>query len=93
MAKHTVTVSVPMPIAIDNSDCIIDVTVNGAYLGKVRFSRGSIDWKAANDSKVTKYTWTQFAALMANSKAVKKHISKAAPKKKTVRKNTKPAVA
>ncbi|MFY3082954.1 hypothetical protein ACOTF2_23060 [Achromobacter xylosoxidans] len=87
MAQHTVTVSVPMPVAIDNSDCVIDVIIDGTRLGKVHFSRGSIDWKAAGKStRVKRYSWSEFAALMTNGKDKEKRISKAAPKKKTVRK-------
>ncbi|WAI82294.1 MULTISPECIES: hypothetical protein [Achromobacter] len=91
MPQHTVTVSVPMPIHIEKSDSIVDVFSDGKRLGKLHISQGSIDWKAAGKStRVKHYSWEQFAALMENGKKTEKRISKAAPKKKTVRKKSTP---
>lgn len=66
MATHDVSLTIPRPIPVGNVDIEIPVRRNGRAFGKVKISKGSIDWMPANKSK-TAYSleWADFAKVMA----------------------------
>ena len=66
MANHEVSLNITRPIPIGSVDIEIPVRRNGRALGKVKISKGAIDWMPANKSKTAYYLdWSEFAKVMA----------------------------
>lgn len=64
MAKHDIEVSFPA-VSVQNKDVEVAVRSDGSPLGKVKLSKGTIDWLPSPNSKTHyKLTWEQFDALM-----------------------------
>jgi len=66
MAQHEVSLNISRPIPVGNVDLEIAVRRDGRAFGKVKISKGAIDWMPANKSKTAYYLdWAEFAKLMA----------------------------
>jgi hypothetical protein len=63
MPTHKIEVSQP-PKAVLNSDMSFSVYSDGALLGELRISKGSIDWRAARYANAKRVRWERFAHLM-----------------------------
>lgn len=66
MPVHRIEIRQPSKQVL-NSDIEFTVYSDGAALGELRISRGSIDWRPAKNRKVSKWTWEQFADRMEKS--------------------------
>jgi hypothetical protein len=66
MATHDVSLSIAKPVPVGNVDIESPVRRNGRAFGKVKISKGAIDWMPGNKSK-TAYNleWSEFAKFMA----------------------------
>ena len=64
MAKHDISLEIPQGITVVNTDIEVTVREDGRILGRVRISKGSIDWVAANRQRVQYLPWSGFARLM-----------------------------
>lgn len=62
MAKHDIEMVVPTQ-SVKNKDVEVSVWSDGALLGRVQVSKGSIDWLPPK-SRRRRLTWEQFDALM-----------------------------
>ena len=66
MATHEVSLNISRAIPVGNVDIEVAVRRNGRAFGRVKISKGSIDWMPANKSKTAYYLdWSEFAKLMA----------------------------
>ena len=66
MATHDVLLNISQAIPIGNVDVEIAVRRNGRAFGKVKISKGTIDWMPANKSKTAyRLNWSEFATFMA----------------------------
>lgn len=63
---HTVNISIPKR-EIENSDVTFQVDKDDKPLGKLRVSKGGVDWIAAPGRTPVKKTWTQLAAMFAEA--------------------------
>ena len=63
MPAHDIDVTVPAQ-TIKNKDMEVAIRADGRRFGRVRISRGSIDWVPANSDLPRRLTWEQFARLM-----------------------------
>ena len=62
MANHEVSLNITKPVPVGNVDIEIPVRRNGRAFGKVKISRGAIDWMPANKSRTAYYLdWGDFA--------------------------------
>jgi hypothetical protein len=64
MAEHRITVHPSKPLEVNAADLVVEVSADGAKLGELRISRGSIDWAPKNHTYATSFTWEQFDRLM-----------------------------
>jgi hypothetical protein len=64
VAKHDISLEIPHGITVVNKDIEVTVREDGRILGRVRISKGSIDWVAANRQTVKYLPWSRFADLM-----------------------------
>jgi hypothetical protein len=64
VAKHDISLEIPHGITVVNKDIEVTVREDGKILGRVRISKGSIDWLAANRQRVKYLPWSGFARLM-----------------------------
>jgi hypothetical protein len=64
VAKHDISLEIPHGITVVNKDIEVTVREDGRILGRVRISKGSIDWLAANRQRVKYLPWGGFARLM-----------------------------
>jgi hypothetical protein len=61
-----VLLNVSRAIPVGNVDIEVAVRRNGRAFGRVKISKGSIDWMPANKSKTAYYLdWSEFARFMA----------------------------
>jgi hypothetical protein len=68
MASHEVSLNISQPVPIGNVDIEIAVRRDGKAFGKVKISKGTIDWMPANKSKTAYYLdWAEFAKFMAEA--------------------------
>jgi hypothetical protein len=65
MPRHSVGLKIAHEIAIANVDIEVPVKKDGAAFGRVKISKGGIDWKPPSRAAAKKLSWTQFAELMA----------------------------
>ena len=64
MAEHRITVHPSKPLEVNAADLVIEITSDGAKLGELRVSRGSLDWVPRNHSYARSLTWEQFDTVM-----------------------------
>jgi len=70
MPKHDVHLEIDQPINIGNKDVEFPIDADGKAYGRLRVSKGGIDWVPAKKQKGFWLTWPEFASLMAkNGKA------------------------
>jgi len=63
MPTHDIDVTIPAQTVL-NKDMEICVHADGKLFGRVRVSRGSIDWVPANSPIPRRLSWERFAGLM-----------------------------
>ena len=63
MPVHEINVTVPAQ-SIKNADMEIVIDADGRRFGRVKISRGSIDWVPANGTVTRRLSWEKFAQLM-----------------------------
>ncbi|HUY58801.1 MAG TPA: hypothetical protein VMV16_03750 [Solirubrobacteraceae bacterium] len=73
MPTHKVSVQFPKEINVSNNDVDITVRSDGALLGRLQISTGSIDWFPSPNKK-TRYalSWEKFAEVMLREGTEKK---------------------
>jgi hypothetical protein len=64
MAKHQITLKIPHGITVANTDIEVFVREDGEILGRVRISRGSIDWMPRMGRRAKTMRWRRFAETM-----------------------------
>jgi hypothetical protein len=64
VARHDLSLRLPKGVEIEHADLEIVVREDGALLGRILISRGSIDWRPARKQRGHKLNWTAFARLM-----------------------------
>lgn len=65
MAKHEVELKVSHAIPVANKDIEVPVKVDGKPLGRLKISRGGVDWMPSpNQRKSFALTWQTLATLM-----------------------------
>ena len=65
MPEHEVGLRIPQRIWIKNVDIEIPVRSDGALLGRIHISQGSVDWVPAQKHHRFRLSWERFAAVMA----------------------------
>ena len=63
MATHAIEVELP-PKVVLHKDVRFTIKADGAKLGELRISKGSVDWLPANKQIPISLTWEQFARLV-----------------------------
>ena len=64
MAKHEIEAIIPN-VKVKNADMEVAVRSDGALLGRLKISKGTIDWLPANNSKNhSVMNWEKFAQVM-----------------------------
>ena len=61
--KHEIKMKLP-PAEVINRDVTFVIMGDGAKLGELRVSRGSIDWRPRGQQKFYSRRWRKFAELM-----------------------------
>jgi hypothetical protein len=64
MATHDISLSILHGITILNTDIEVAVREDGDLLGRIRISRGTIDWIPARKHRGHRLGWRRFAELM-----------------------------
>jgi hypothetical protein len=64
MATHDIHLKIPHGITIVNTDVEVFVREDGQLLGRIRISRGSIDWLPSKKQRPRRLRWGRFAELM-----------------------------
>ena len=65
MAKHEVGLRIAHDIPVGNVDVELPIKADGAPLGRIRVSRGGVDWLPSPKSKKRySLTWAKFDDLM-----------------------------
>ena len=64
MAKHEVQLKLNQGITIENVDASFPVWSDGEFLGRLRVSKGSVDWQPAHGQMVHRLRWEKFAEVM-----------------------------
>jgi hypothetical protein len=65
MAKHEVALQIDQDLPIVNKNVVFPVVVDGKAYGRLRISRGGIDWMDAGASKTHHaVTWEKAAELI-----------------------------
>jgi hypothetical protein len=64
MAKHQINLRIPKPIEVVNRDIEVVVYEDDRRLGRLRISRGSIDWTPASGKNARHMSWAAFARMM-----------------------------
>ena len=64
MATHKVKLKLNQGIEIENVDASFPVWSNDELLGRLRVSKGSVDWQPAHGQMVHRLSWEKFADLM-----------------------------
>lgn len=63
MAKHRIEINQPAKQVL-HSDISFTVYSDGAALGELMISKGTIDWRPVGHQKSVKWTWERFAEVM-----------------------------
>jgi hypothetical protein len=64
MPQHDVTLSVAHPIGIGNVDVVFEVRRANQLLGRVKISKGGIDWVPAHKRQGIPVDWKEFSEWM-----------------------------
>jgi hypothetical protein len=72
MAKHEVGLDVNRLVTVKNVDVEIPVRADGKVLGRLRISRGGVDWTPGRRQKARTMTWERFASVMEAEGRLKK---------------------
>jgi hypothetical protein len=64
MAIHDITLKIPHGITVANTDIEVLVREDGEVLGRVRISKGSIDWIPGMGRRSKRMRWSRFADVM-----------------------------
>jgi hypothetical protein len=65
MTQHEVELKIEQEIPIGKKDVVIPVKADGKPLGRLRISRGGVDWMPSpNSKKHYAMTWSKFAQAM-----------------------------
>jgi hypothetical protein len=64
MPKHQINLKIPKAIEVVNTDIEVVVYEDDKRLGRLRISKGSIDWTPANGKLARHMRWSAFARLM-----------------------------
>jgi hypothetical protein len=72
MAKHEVGLDVNRLVTVKNVDVEIPVKADGKALGRLRISRGGVDWTPGRHQRPRTMTWEKFAAIMEEQGRLKK---------------------
>ena len=64
MPRHAVGLRIDQDIPLGGKDVTIVVREDGEILGRVRISRGSIDWLTSPKQRGRRMYWGEFARLM-----------------------------
>jgi hypothetical protein len=64
MATHEIILNIPHGITVMNTDIEVVVREDGEVLGRVRISRGSIDWIPRLGRRAKTLRWSKFGDVM-----------------------------
>jgi hypothetical protein len=64
MATHDISLKIPHGITVVNTDIEVIVREDGEVLGRVRISRGSIDWIPRLSRRAKTMRWRRFGDVM-----------------------------
>jgi hypothetical protein len=64
MPSHTVKLKVAHAVDVGNVDVEFEVRKGNGLLGRVKVSKGGIDWIPSNARNARKATWQEFADWM-----------------------------
>ncbi len=64
MATHDISLKIPHGITVVNTDIEVTVREDGEVLGRVRISRGSIDWIPRLGRRAKTMRWRKFGDVM-----------------------------
>jgi hypothetical protein len=67
MAKHEVKLRLNQGITIEHVDATFPVWSDDEFLGRLRVSKGSVDWQPAHGHMVYRLGWEKFADMMAGN--------------------------
>ncbi|MCU1468638.1 MAG: hypothetical protein JWM72_4566 [Actinomycetia bacterium] len=67
MAKHEVKLRLNQGITIENVDVTFPVWSDDEFLGRLRVSKGSVDWQPAHGQMVYRLGWEKFADMMVDN--------------------------
>jgi hypothetical protein len=94
MAQHDVGLKIPQTLWIEGIDIRIPVWSDGARLGEIHISKGSLDWIPAGKTKRNGHraSWERFAELMENEtrrpRVSTRRVAQAEPKPRRRRQRT-----
>lgn len=63
MAEHTVKVKLPRRVEVLSKDLEVEVRSNGRFVGTLKISKGSLDWRDAADQFSHVLRWEKFAKI------------------------------
>jgi hypothetical protein len=63
MADHIVKVKLPRRVEVLSKDLEVEVRSNGDFIGTLKVSKGSLDWRDASDQYSHVIHWERFAEL------------------------------
>ena len=63
MAEHTVKVKLPRRVEVLSKDLEVEVRSDGDFIGTLKISKGSLDWRDASDQLSRVFDWEQFQKL------------------------------
>jgi hypothetical protein len=67
MAKHEVQLQINQGITIKHVDAEFPVWSDGTFLGRLRVSKGSVDWVPALARTAYRLRWERFAEVMVDN--------------------------
>ena len=73
MPKHQINLKIPKAIEVVNRDIEVVVYQDDRRLGRLRISRGSIDWTPASGKRAKHMSWESFAQMMEQRPAGRVH--------------------
>jgi hypothetical protein len=72
MPKHEIALELPQQFFLASKDMVIAVRSDGGLLGRVKISKGSIDWMPAGNSRYShKMSWEKFRDVMEGTRPQK----------------------
>jgi hypothetical protein len=64
MATHEVQLKLNQRITVENVDATFPIWSDDKRLGRLRVSKGSVDWQPARGQMVYRLSWEKFSDLM-----------------------------